>query len=329
MRDDERAPVGYTCTADRPADLEHAGVRAGRLAGAGAGGGRRRAVHRGRGAARGYLNRPELTTERFVADPHNPEPGARMYRTGDLAHWRADGTLEFLGRCDDQVKVRGFRIEPGEVEAALTAQVAVARAAVIAREDGPGGRQLVAYLVPAPGTAPDAAALRRSLGERLPDYMVPAAFVVLDALPLTPSGKLDRRSLPAPGRQEGAYHAPRTPEEQLLCDLFAEALSLPQVGIHDDFFALGGHSLLATRLVSRVRATFGVDLAIRAVFEAPTVAQLATRLRRGEAAPTPVGPPAAAAEDPAVVCAAAAVVHRPAGRDERRIQHAGGAAAAG
>ena len=213
-----------------------------------------------------------------------------MYRTGDLARWRPDGTLEFLGRADQQVKVRGFRIEPGEVEAALREHPAVAQAAVVAREDGPGGKQLVAYLVAAPGAVLDVAALRRVLGERLPDYMVPSAFVVLEALPLTPNGKLDRKALPAPDRQGKTYRARARPRNRLLCDLFAEVLALERVGIDDDFFALGGHSLLATRLVSRVRATFGVELAIRTLFEAPTVAELATRLREGEAARVPLVP---------------------------------------
>ncbi|MDX3381008.1 non-ribosomal peptide synthase/polyketide synthase [Streptomyces niveiscabiei] len=218
--------------------------------------------------ARGYLNRPALTADRFVADPYGP-PGARMYRTGDLARRRTDGELEFLGRADQQVKVRGFRIEPGEVEAALTAYPGVSRAAVLVRDD-----RLVAYVVPA--TVP-AALLLAHLRDRLPDFMVPSAVLALDALPLTPNGKLDRAALPAPA-PEATGRAPRSAREQLLCDLFTEVLGVDRVGPDDDFFALGGHSLLATRLISRIRATLGVEPELRTLFEAPTPAALAARL---------------------------------------------------
>ncbi|MFL6245714.1 MAG: amino acid adenylation domain-containing protein, partial [Thermoanaerobaculia bacterium] len=239
----------------------------------------------GLGLARGYHERPALTAERFVADPHALEPGARMYRSGDLARWRPDGTLEFLGRVDQQVKLRGFRIEPGEIEAALVAHAGVDGAAVIARDDGPGGRQLVAYLV---ARDVDIAALRDELSRRLPDYMVPSAFVVLDGLPLTPNGKLDRAALPAPAWQGASYRAPRTPREEILCALFAEVLSLPRVGIDDHFFHHGGDSLLASRLVTRIRAALSVELAIRTLFEAPTVAKLAERLQSDEAVRPPL-----------------------------------------
>ncbi|GAA0297702.1 hypothetical protein GCM10010302_40420 [Streptomyces polychromogenes] len=221
---------------------------------------------------RGYQSRADLTADRFTADPFGP-PGSRMYRTGDLARWNAEDQLEYTGRGDAQVKVRGFRVEPGEVEAALTAHPDVDQAAVIAREAPGSGKRLVAYAVPA--GAVEAEELRRFTAERLPEFMVPSAVVLLDRLPLMPNGKLDRAALPEPEFTGAPYRAPRSAREEALTALFAEVLGLERVGIDDGFFELGGHSLLATRLISRARAEMGVEIPIRKIFDLPTVAALA------------------------------------------------------
>ena len=234
----------------------------------------------GDGLARGYLGRPALTAEKFVPDPFSGAPGERLYRTGDRVRRRADGALEFLERIDQQVKLRGFRIEPGEIEAALRAHPAVREAVVLLREDAPGERRLVGYVVGGPGDVPPAAELRTQLRERLPEHMVPAAIVALERLPLTPNGKLDRRALPAPEGpgSGGEQTAPRTPTEELLAGIWADVLRRERVGVGESFFEMGGHSLLATRVVSRIREAFGVELPLRALFEAPTMERLAARV---------------------------------------------------
>ncbi|BCJ33896.1 hypothetical protein Athai_13990 [Actinocatenispora thailandica] len=240
----------------------------------------------GTGVARGYGDRPAQTASRFVACPWGA--GERMYRTGDVARWRGDGALEYLGRSDDQVKIRGYRVEPGEAEAALAALPGVGQAVVVVRGEPGAERRLLGYATPArAGERLDPGALRRLLADRLPDYLVPSAVVVLDALPLTGNGKVDRRVLPEPEYAAVDPQAPRGPREELLAGVFADVLGLPAVGVHDGFFDLGGHSLLATRLVSRVRSVLGVEVPVRAVFEAPTVAGLAALLDREHAAARP------------------------------------------
>ncbi|XXX82539.1 amino acid adenylation domain-containing protein [Sorangium sp. So ce134] len=233
----------------------------------------------GPGVARGYLGRPDLTAARFVPDPR--APGARLYRTGDLGRVRADGAVEYLGRRDHQVKVRGFRVELGEIESALKHYPDLRETAVVARERAPGDRRLLAYVAFAPGASADASALRRFLGERLPEHMIPSAFIALPALPLTPGGKVDRRALPGPDEARPAlpveYVAPRTPDERALAALWAEVLRVQPVGVEDDFFELGGDSLLAARIVARAPSALGVELGIRDLFAARTVARLARR----------------------------------------------------
>ncbi len=250
----------------------------------------------GEGVGRGYLGRPELTAERFLPDALGGEAGSRLYRTGDRVRWLADGTLEFLGRVDEQVKVRGFRIEPGEVEAALLGHAAVREAVVAVREDPafgvPGDRRLVGYVVAEEGAELSGAELRAHLAARLPEHLVPGAFVVLASLPLTLNGKVDRAALPAPEHGgEAAYVAPGTPTEEVLAGIWAEVLGLERVGVEASFFELGGHSLLATQVVSRARHALGVEVPLRALFEAPTVAGLAGRIDALRSEGAPPAPP--------------------------------------
>ena len=262
----------------------------------------------GAGLARGYLNRPELSAEKFIPSPFSQEPGALLYKTGDLARYLPDGNIEYLGRLDHQVKVRGYRIELGEIEAALQAHPAVQETVVMAREDEPGEARLVAYVVPDPQYHDSSdplqkmsshnltQQLRSFLAKGLPNYMVPAAFVILDKLPLTPNGKVNRRALPAPDRSnpelEATFEAPRTPVEQALAEIWAEVLKLERVGIRDDFFELGGHSLLATQVISRVRQALRVDLPMRSLFDGPTVAELAEKVEAAKDSGAAPGTPA-------------------------------------
>ncbi|MRH92450.1 amino acid adenylation domain-containing protein, partial [Nocardia sp. SYP-A9097] len=227
----------------------------------------------GRGLARGYLRRPGLTASRFVACPFG-SAGSRMYRTGDLVRWNAQGELEYVGRSDDQVKIRGFRIELGEVGAALSGVAGVEQAVVVVREDQPGSKRLVGYVT----GAVDPAVVRASVGSRLPEYMVPAAVVALDSLPLTVNGKLDKRSLPAPDYAGEGYRAPSTPTEEVLASIYAQVLGLERVGVDDSFFDIGGNSLLAMRVVAEIHDAFDVRVAVRTLFQAPTVRALKEHL---------------------------------------------------
>jgi acyl carrier protein len=230
----------------------------------------------GTSVGRGYLNRPELTQAKFIPHPFSSRAGDRLYKTGDLARYLPDGNIEFLGRIDNQVKIRGFRIELGEIESALNSHHHIQQAVVMAREDVPGNKQLVAYLVSSVESC-STQQLGEFLQQQLPAYMVPSAFVILDTLPLTPNGKVDRQALPAPdGKIERAqeYVAPHTPNQEIIAHIFATVLGIETVSIHDNFFEIGGHSLLATQLTSRLKQSFAVDIPLRAIFEDPTVAQL-------------------------------------------------------
>ena len=236
----------------------------------------------GVGLARGYLNRSELTAERFIPDPFSDEPGARLYKTGDLARYRPDGNIDFLGRTDHQVKVRGLRIELGEIEAVLEGHPVVRRAVALAREDTPGDKRLVAYVVPEGEDAPNVGELRGFLKERLPDYMVPSAFVTLEALPLTPNGKVDRQALPAPDgarpELEATYVVPQTGVERAIAAVWQEALNVEKVGIYDNFFDLGGHSLMMVMVHNRLQEMFDRDLSVVEMFRYPTISALAEYL---------------------------------------------------
>jgi len=231
----------------------------------------------GAGVARGYLRQPELTAQRFADSPFGGDPGSRLYRTGDLGRWQADAMLEYLGRNDDQVKIRGYRIELREIEARLARHAHVNEAVVVAREDAPGERRLVAYVKRRDQSAPSVEELREHLTAALPEYMVPSAFVILESLPLTPSGKLDRRALPAPDLEAYSSRQGETPRgdvEEVLAGIWRELLRVERVGRQDNFFELGGHSLLATRVIAHIVNVLDVDIPLRVVFERPTIEAL-------------------------------------------------------
>ncbi|MGC2745759.1 MAG: amino acid adenylation domain-containing protein, partial [Candidatus Angelobacter sp.] len=245
----------------------------------------------GAGVARGYWQRAGLTAERFLPDPFADQPSSRLYRTGDMGCYRSDGNIEFLGRADQQVKIRGFRVELGEIESVLSGHPTVRDAAIMMREDISGEKRLVGYVVPAAGCAINAAELELYLAQYLPDHMLPVAIVPLKQFPLTVHGKLDSENLPAPDfRTDQEYRRPRTPEEEMLCDMFANVLKLNRVGIGDNFFQLGGHSLLAARLSSQIRSVLGAELGVRAIFETPTVERLAARIKGSRCLRIPLTP---------------------------------------
>jgi amino acid adenylation domain-containing protein len=238
----------------------------------------------GASLARGYLNQPALTAEKFIANPFSSAPGSRLYRTGDVVRLLPNGEIAFLGRTDDQIKIRGFRIEPGEIVTALNRHTSILASSVMARSDEGAEKKLVAYVVSSPGTHLELAELRSFLLKDLPEYMVPAVFVALNSLPMTSNGKVDRAALPAPNdsnmlRNEASTEA-QTPVESRVAEIVASLLGLPQVGANDNFFLLGGHSLLATQVIARVRDAFDVDLSLRMLFEAPTVAELSAEIDR-------------------------------------------------
>ncbi|MGH7824891.1 MAG: amino acid adenylation domain-containing protein, partial [Candidatus Binatia bacterium] len=253
----------------------------------------------GVGLARGYLNAPDLTAEKFIPNHFSDERGARLYKTGDLARYLPDGNIEFLGRIDHQVKIRGVRIEPGEIEATLRQHSSVRQAVVLVRDDVPGDKRLVAYVVAKQKLAVSAAEMRMFLKEKVPEQMLPSAIVIIDALPLSPNGKIDRRALPPPDgigpELEKTFVSPRTPREEALAAMWVEVLRVDRVGIHDNFFDLGGHSLLATQLAARIRGAFGLESPLRSLFEASTLAGLAERIesaREGKVGTTvaPISP---------------------------------------
>jgi acyl carrier protein len=249
----------------------------------------------GVGLARGYLHQPDLTQEKFIRSPFSSDSSLRLYRTGDLARYLPDGKIVFVGRIDTQVKIRGYRIELGEIESVLSQHPAVREAVVLAREDNPGDRRLVTYVVTVPGS-PSANELRSFLQQKFPEYMVPSVFMFLDALPLTPNGKVDRKALPAPDpirpESDETFAAPRTPVEEVLVNIWAEVLKIDKLGIHDNFFELGGHSLLAIQAVSRVRDALRKTIPLRNLFEAPTVSALALLIEKSNQSQEAVHAPA-------------------------------------
>lgn len=236
----------------------------------------------GAGVARGYRNRPNLTAVKFGRNPFSLDPGGRLYKTGDLGRFHSDGQIEFLGRADEQIKIRGFRIEPAEIVKVIDEHPSIHASAVIAREIAPGDKRLIAYFVPASKSLPTHTELRNTVACRLPEYMVPGAFVKLTTLPLNPSGKVDRAALPAPTAEnmlrDDTYVAPRAPIEERVASMLAPLLGLDKVSVEDNFFLLGGHSLMGTQLIARIRDAFGVELALRSLFEAPTVAKLSAQV---------------------------------------------------